>query len=285
MKIKRPPLRYFGGKWLLAPWIISHFPSHEIYTEVYCGSASVLIRKQRSKGEVINDRFGSIVNLFQVLRDPIQASKLKNLLELTPFARDEFNKSQRLDLTQINDPIEHARVFIFRSFAGFGSGSGIGVHKTSFRPNLSKGNSIPAAQWRNYPKEIEAFCKRLQGVVIENRDAIHVLQQHDTCNTLHYVDPPYLMSTRYAGRKTYAHEMDDADHQKLAQVLGQLKGMVVLSSYESNLYNELYSGWYKSIKEHRADGQAKRTEVLWLNQNAVDRLSDNSLFGYGTQLA
>lgn len=33
----RPALRYHGGKWLLAPWIISFFPEHSAYTEVYGG--------------------------------------------------------------------------------------------------------------------------------------------------------------------------------------------------------------------------------------------------------
>ena len=38
---KRPALRYYGGKWNLAPWIISHFPKHLNYVEP-CGGAAMM---------------------------------------------------------------------------------------------------------------------------------------------------------------------------------------------------------------------------------------------------
>lgn len=89
-EVVRPLLRYHGGKWRLAPWIISFFPDHRIYTEAYGGAASVLLRKKRSYAEVYNDLDGEIVNLFRVLRNPAQARELIRLVALTPFAREEF---------------------------------------------------------------------------------------------------------------------------------------------------------------------------------------------------
>src|SRR5580693_7247078 len=84
----RPALRYHGGKWMLAPWIVSHFPEHRIYTESFGGAASVLLRKPKSYAEIYNDLDGEIVNVFKVMRD--DGESLKAALTLTPFAREEF---------------------------------------------------------------------------------------------------------------------------------------------------------------------------------------------------
>src|SRR3990167_11343170 len=101
----RPVMRYHGGKWRLAPWVIEHFPEHRVYTEAFGGGASVLMRKPRSYAEVYNDLDGEIVNVFRVLRDPSQARELERLLRLTPFARSEFETSYITD----GDPLEQAR--------------------------------------------------------------------------------------------------------------------------------------------------------------------------------
>lgn len=64
---QRPVLRYHGGKWLLAPWIIGFFPPHRMYCEPFCGAASVLMRKRRAVAECINDLDERIVQVFRIL--------------------------------------------------------------------------------------------------------------------------------------------------------------------------------------------------------------------------
>jgi DNA adenine methylase len=84
-----------------------------------------------------------------------------------------------------------------------------------------------------------------------------VIRDHDREDTLFYMDPPYVMSSRRSTRHEYRHEMSDADHRDLAGVLRSVSGMVVLSGYHSDIYRELYGDWFTVERPHRADGARK----------------------------
>ena len=141
----RPILRYHGGKWMLAPWIISHFPAHRIYCEPFAGAASVLMRKPRTHAETINDLDGDIVNLFRVLRDLAQSQVLARQLELTPWARDEFKASYEPAI----DPIERARRTVARAYMGFGTSSRR-QGMTGFRARPYRESQSGVTDWTNY---------------------------------------------------------------------------------------------------------------------------------------
>lgn len=257
MTCSRPILRWHGGKWLLAPWIISHFPEHRIYVEPFGGAGSVLIRKQPAYAEVYNDLDDQVVNLFQIVRE--NGRELKQALAATPFSRNEFLAAA----LPTDDKFEQARRTVIRSFMGFGSN---GVHQsTGFRANSNRSGTTPAKDWSNYPDSLDALISRLQGVVIEHRDAVEVMKAHDGFQTLHYVDPPYVKSTRTDNGDDYAHELTDEQHKKLLDCLKSLKGKVVLSGYASDIYDDNLAGWERVEKKALADGAAERTEVLWMN--------------------
>ena len=288
----RPMLRWHGGKWKLAPWIISHFPRHRIYVEPFGGAASVLLRKPRCYSEVYNDLDRFVVNLFEVLRDPERGDALVELLRLTPYARAEFVAAKDTS----DDPVEWARQLIIRSFMGFGSNAhssspvalatGFKTHTrpkadyrtTGFRANSNRSGTTPAHDWANYPDALGAINARLRGVTIENRPAVEVMRQHDGPQTLHYVDPPYLPETRSPANKydlkhrMYRHELSVGDHIELLAFLQTLQGMVLLSGYPSLLYEEALPGWRRIETATHADGARPRTEVLWLNPACAEAL-------------
>lgn len=278
MSASRPILRYHGGKWMLAPWIIRNFPEHRVYVEPFGGAGSVLLRKRRCFCEVWNDLDGEVVNLFRVARD--HGSELREKLAKTPFARDEFILSYKPS----DDPIETARRTVVRSFMGFGSNSVSleqkteGVPATGFRGNSARSGTAPCHDWAHLPDSYDDLIKRLRGVVIENRDACKVMAQHDAPGTLHYLDPPYVFETRKDTHADYRHEMTDDQHRKLAEFVRELQGMVVLSGYRSSLYDELYNGFHCLEKSARADGGAARVECLWLSPNCVKDQIQPELF-------
>ena len=254
----RPVLRWHGGKWLLAPWIIEHMPAHRVYVEPFGGAASVLMRKPRSYAEVYNDLDDDVVNLFRVLRSN-RADDLIRLLTLTPFAATEFRAAYEAS----DDAVERARRLIVRSFMGFGSN---GVHqRTGFRSNSNRSGTTPARDWVNYPDALAAIVDRLAGVVVLNRDAKEVMQAHDQADALHYVDPPYVFDTRSDAAHDYAHEMTDAQHLDLLVFLKTLQGKVIVSGYPQPFYDETLTGWHRVQRTALADGAKKRTEVLWMN--------------------
>lgn len=265
-RITRPVLRYHGGKWRIASWIISHFPEHKIYVEPYCGAASILLRKPRAYNEVINDLDKDVVALFWVLRDPATALELCRAVELTPFSRCEFEDAYERRPNQTE--IESARQLVVRSFMGFGS-SGNREYITGFRAASKQQGRPHSMDWANLPEALHAVTERLKGVTIECKDALSVMRQQDSPDTLFYVDPPYLHSLRNSSATTqYQFEMTAQDHVDLARCLKSVKGKVVLSGYAGELYSQLYSDWRSVTKSVRAAsnvGSCERTEVLWMN--------------------
>lgn len=264
---ERPALRYHGGKWMLAPWILEHLPPHRVYVEPYGGAASVLLRKARSYAEVYNDLDGEIVNLFRVIRE--RPAELTRALLWTPFSRTEYRVTS---FEPSDDPLEAARRTVVRSFQGFASSSLQRDVKSGFRSNSNRSGTTPAHDWANYPGTIRGLARRMRGVTIENLEATVVMRQHDSPQTLHYCDPPYVHGTRTTvpnGQDGYAHEMTDDDHRSMAEVLRSLRGMVVLSGYPSDLYDrELFPDWHREQRLALADGAKERTEVIWMNAPA-----------------
>jgi len=272
--VSRPLLRYHGGKWKLAPWILSHFPAHRVYVEPFGGGASVLLKKQPSYAEIYNDLDSDIVNLFRVARD--QGDALQRVLALTPFAREEFELAWE-PCTQ--DALERARRTVVRACMGRDSASSTAGRPSSFRVYVGDKRRAPTMQdWANYPQALDAIVARLRCVAIENRDAHSVMSAYDGQDTLFYVDPPYVAATRDDSGRDYRFEMTDAEHQALLVFICSLQGMVVLSGYDCELYNDFLKGWAKVTKKTFADGAKARTEVLWLSPSCTTQAASGQLF-------
>lgn len=247
-------LKYPGGKWRIAEWIISYFPEHKVYVEPYFGSGACFFKKQSLYIETINDIDGNIVNLFRVCRD--YPEELAKAINLTPFSRDEFINCN----TPSDNPIEQARRTLVRYHQSFGTSNS---SKNSWRNVQTYGGPRVATMWNCLPEIIVNCCERLKEAQIENSDALKLIERYNDENTLIYCDPPYLQELRK--KNMYKHEMNNEQHIELLKVLKTSKSKIILSGYDNDLYNSELSGWTTAEKQTIAQMGLHRTEKLWMN--------------------
>lgn len=274
MTVQRPLGRYHGSKWRLAPWIIGNLPAHDVYCEPFAGSACVLMRKPRSRAEIINDLNREIVHLFRVLRDPDQARRLCEMVSLTPYARAELDAA----MEPSQDPVEQARRTLVRLHQ---SRTGeVSVRSwVAFRSRSWAQRAPCGAGWGDFPEHLVAIVERLRGVCIECMPAVDLIRLQDHPDTLFYCDPPYALAVR--GRGRYIHDMDDEEHAELADVLRSIQGMSVVSGYPTPLYDALFAGWERVGRQSIDQGGGAREECLWLSSRTSERLHRTGLFAMG----
>ncbi|MBK5935501.1 DNA adenine methylase, partial [Halorhodospira halophila] len=255
----RPVMRFHGGKFgsngVLAQSIVSHLPAHDIYVEPFGGAASVLMLKPPARSEIYNDLWREVTNVFQVLRDPEKAQRLRQALELTPYSRLELKDA--CEPLPWDDPVEQARRTIVRAFMSYSPAGVDPTHHTGLRVSLRPDRSTAANDWSSYPEAIPAFTDRLKGVTIECLDALDLISKYDATQALFYVDPPYLAETRGTRhRRVYHHDFStEAEHDRLADQLLASNAMVVLSGYDHPLYRERFNDW--TVVRYRSTANAR----------------------------
>ena len=263
-QVKRPIGRYYGGKWNLAKWILSHFPPRDTYDhliETHGGMASVSMRIDPMPRLVTyNDLDGNVVNFFRVLRD--QPDDLIHKLKLTPWSRAEFEQACT-DYATHPDPIERARLLAVVLWQSVGSHLG---QKSGWRSQKRlESRYTPAPYDLVNIDHLYAAADRLKQMQIEHLPAEKLIAKYDHPRTLFYVDPPYMPQTR-GGRRRYLCEMDMKAHETLAVVLNQVQGQVVLSGYATDEYKMWYEaqGWVRKDKVAQTNSGGKRVESIWV---------------------
>ena len=255
---------WYGGKFSHLKWLLPLLPSCKHYCEPFGGSAAVLLNRHPAPVETYNDIDGEVVNFFQVLRE--QKADLLEAIGLTPFSKAEFEKAIS-DASDISD-LERARRFFIRARqvrTGLAqtASSGRWAH---CRLTSRAGMAGSVSRWLGSVDGLSEIAQRLLRVQIENDSAINVINRYDSQDTLFYCDPPYPHDSR-SDQNAYAYEMTDAEHRKLADVLHKVEGKVALSSYDSELMDELYSNWNRIEAPVKMchSSKAPRREVLWTN--------------------
>jgi DNA adenine methylase len=267
------PFGYFGAKQRLALHIANTLPPHNAWVEAFCGSAAVTMAKKPAEIEIINDADSQIVNVFRQLRQ--HSDKLIRLVELTPYARAEFEDVYRSNTKK--SKLEQARRFLVASMMtinGAIGSNGTGVRHSGFSYSQAysrNGQEARVHRWNSLPDRLQAVVQRLKQVRVERRDARELLEMFmNRPATLVYLDPPYLMD-RSHGYKIDANEK--TFHEELLELCVRAKCMILISGYSNPLYSSYLTkddGWKQvRIKTHTRDTKGKdlaRTEILWMNR-------------------
>lgn len=272
---------YYGGKFNKVGRFISEIlPNHRHYVEPCGGMAAVLMLKSPSFNEVYNDIDQNLVTLFEVVRDLARLKQLEEMLNHTPYSREEFKRC-RAGLKAETNPVEKARmVYVVLSMGFLGS-----MGNKSFSFGGLKYESSVARSFFNGLKHLPAIHRRIKNVVIENQDALTICKRYDSNKTAIYLDPPYLKETRVTFND-YANEMTPEQHQELLDFAVSCKSKVIVSGYKHPMYvDALESNGFKRIdiptfaRGSKVNGKgyvSERVECVWINYQTKDY--SNTLF-------
>jgi DNA adenine methylase len=127
--------------------------------------------------------------------------------------------------------------------------------------------------------------KRIRDWIIEHEEAVSIINRYDSEDTFFYIDPPYIQSERCD--KRYKVDYTEIEHLELLMVLAKVKGMVLLSGYDNDLYCKHLNGWFKkqytvvckavgNTRSNNVMGEGsldnhKRIETLWYNYPEPER--------------
>lgn len=255
---------YFGGKFTILNYLYANFPPNFVHlVDVFAGSMSVSLNYPGKVIRTANEINSDITNFFEVLRDNLP--ELVNLLLLTPCSNEEYNRCW----SNSENKIEQARRFYVRvrqSFFGLGAQrKNKGWHMAKTQLNAHGGETV--SKWNNAIQKLyEVAAVIRSNFQITNFDFLECIEKCDFDGAFFYCDPPYPAETR-ASFNDYKYEFTTEQHISLASRLHNIQGKAMISSYNSELYNQLYADWYKIELPIRKNNirSSEVQEVIWMN--------------------
>nr|DAL18740.1 MAG TPA_asm: DNA adenine methylase [Caudoviricetes sp.] len=263
-KRMRQIVKYPGSKWNIAPQLVELIPEHHSYVEPFFGSGAVLFNKQVSDIETINDLDHDVVNLFRCIQK--DSERLARLVMTTPFSREEYERQfEGCTSTLYASNFQRAAGFLIKCWQGHGFRTN--GYKVGWKNDVvGREKAYALWNWYRLPDWIIDITERLRKVQIENRPALEVIERFNYTQVFMYLDPPYVLGTRSG--KQYMHEMTDAEHEELLQMIIQSRAKIMISGYETDMYNNYLSGWEKRQFSSCAEHGKPRIETVWMNYKA-----------------
>lgn len=205
-------MSWVGGKKALRDEILFRFPlDYKRYIEVFGGGGWVLFYKpQGNDFEVYNDFNSNLVNLYRCVRE--QPKELINELQYMLNSRLDFEYMKYMMHSKTVLPDIRRAAYYYA------------LIRYSYASSIDSFGSQPHSMWNNFPL-IQSASKRLQKVIIENKDFEKLISQYDRPESFFYCDPPYYETESYYEGGGFGRD----DHERLANKLCSIQGKFLLS--------------------------------------------------------
>lgn len=274
------PLKWHGGKYYLRTWLHSIAAGLNYKHRVYAFGGGMAEAWDWlpivGVSEVYNDVDKRLTNFFRTLQSEHHFKRFCRQVETVPFSEAEWQYHCTRQQLILDDPSVDLAVSFFvqcrMSHAG---------RCEAFTPltkrRTRRGMNAEVSAWLGCIDGLADVHARLLRMAIRSDDALAVIAQEDSEETLFYLDPPYLAVDEDGTKirtvaEVYEHEYGLEDHVKLLASLAGLKGKFMLSGYPSKLYDRhaRRHGWHchtKEIDNKAAGGKKKRKmlECVWVN--------------------
>jgi DNA adenine methylase len=215
-------------------------PEHTCYVEVFGGAAALLLNKPPGPMEVYNDIDSELVNLFEVIRDDVDA--FVKQADWLLYSRELYEK-WKSDLKNGDVPEDHVERALRFWY----------LMRSSFAAHPYKGWAFCRNVARNRPLSltnalgnIRTIHDRLRTVEIDHLDFRRCIKNRDGPETFMFLDPPYLDAEEYRlGVFTLQ------DHTDLADILRHARSKWLLTIGDHPKIRKLYNGFQtEHLKTH-----------------------------------
>jgi DNA adenine methylase len=208
----QPVIPWLGGKRRLADTLLSRFPPHTCYVEVFAGGAALYFMRHPAEVEVINDINGDLINLYRVIKHHLE--EFVRQFKWALSSREVYRWLQDTPPATLTDIQRAARFFYLQQHA-FGSrvsGQSWGTATTAPPVNLLR-----------IEENLSAAHLRLASAYIEHLDWRACMDRYDRPHTLFYLDPPYWQTEGYGVDFPFDH------YEAMAARFREIEGKAILS--------------------------------------------------------
>lgn len=268
----KTPISYYGGKQNMVAEILPLLDYRKKqFVSAFVGGAAIEMAKAKHTVEVWNDLDGRVINFWMVLQDEERFDELMKMIKATLHHEKIYRQTLEMikgDGVGYTD-VEMAWAFWVQTNMSYSNA----LHNGFAHANDNSRNMQTANKREAFSKK---FYERVRLVQLFCRDGIQLIEMKDGDDTTFFIDPPYVGSAcaHYDGM------FGEKDLKRLLDVLSNIKGTFLMTSYPSDMLTEYRkaNGWEVLDKEYPLFVAGKReekkfkTECITMNYRVQQRL-------------